>query len=113
MPASQTILYLVYALAAATGILLVEMLYLQLLARGRHKDINRRIHALSNDARPQEALRALLRERGLTDSGDYIFGLLWLNRLYAQSGVTGNPAVFFSIFGATGALAVLVVKFLG
>ena len=109
----ETILYVIYALAAATAILLVEVLYVQVIARRRRREINRRLKLLATEAKPQEALRTLLKERGLTASGDYLFALLWLNRLYAQSGVTGNPFAFFAMFATAGLLLAVVVKLLG
>lgn len=109
----QTALYVVYALAAATAILLVEIAYLQFMARRRRREINRRLNVLATDAKPQEALRTLLTERGLTPGGDYLFGLLWLNRLYAQSGVTGRPLTFFGGFLAAGLVLAVVLKLFG
>ena len=109
----QTALYVVYALAAATAILLVEIAYLQFMARRRRREINRRLNVLATDAKPQEALRTLLTERGLTPGGDYLFGLLWLNRLYAQSGVTGSPFAFFGGFLAAGLMLTVVLKLFG
>ncbi|TIN98949.1 MAG: type II secretion system protein F, partial [Mesorhizobium sp.] len=62
----------------------------------------------------EQALQGLLRERGLTASGDYIFGMIALNRLYTQSGVTGNPLVFASLFLLAGlALALMLPMMFG
>ncbi|TIW22294.1 MAG: type II secretion system F family protein, partial [Mesorhizobium sp.] len=42
-------------------------------------------------------------------SGDFISGFVWLNRLYTQSGVTGNPMIFAASFLLAGlALALLL-----
>ena len=110
----DTIRYLVYAMAAAAAILVVEVLYLQLVRRRNRGAINRRLHKeAQGDGQAQDNLRQLLRERGLTDSGDYLFGLIWLNRLYAQSGITGNPVVHFVRFVAVAAVAAIAVRLFG
>ncbi|TIS82410.1 MAG: type II secretion system protein F, partial [Mesorhizobium sp.] len=94
MPTGQTLLYFVYVLAAASVILAAESFYLSYAARRvRAGTINRRLARLTEEAPAEQALQGLLRERGLTASGDYIFGMIALNRLYTQSGVTGNPLV--------------------
>lgn len=109
MPLDQLILYGIYALAAATAILVIEALYLQFVAGRRQGAINRRLARLSEDVSQQENLRKLLRERGLTDSGDYASRLVWLNRLYVQSGIAGNPLVFFAWFLGAGILVFLLL----
>ncbi|WP_292331092.1 type II secretion system F family protein [Mesorhizobium sp.] len=53
-----------------------------------------------------------MRERGLTDSGDFVFGLVWLNRLYTQSGITGNPLTFAASFLLAGLALALLLWFL-
>jgi tight adherence protein B len=102
-PAPELIPYFIYAFAALAAVLAAEVLFLQFVDRRRKIAVNRRLRSLAaaGDAQ-EEALRTLLRERGLTDTGDYLFGLVWLNRLYAQSGITGNPAIYFGSFAAAG-----------
>ncbi|TIU52688.1 MAG: type II secretion system protein F, partial [Mesorhizobium sp.] len=69
-----------------------ESLYLSYAGRRvRVGTINRRLKLLAEEAPAEQTLQGLLRERGLTDSGDFVFGFVTLNRLYTQSGITGNP----------------------
>lgn len=105
MPIDQFILYAIYALVAATVILLIEALYLQFVAGRQKRAINRRLARLTGEVSQQESLRILLRERGLSDSGDYVSGLIWLNRLYVQSGIAGRPLAFAGWFVGAGAVA--------
>ncbi|WP_287291464.1 type II secretion system F family protein [Mesorhizobium sp.] len=102
-------------LAAASVILAGEAMYLSFAkSRSRTGSINHRLRRLTDDAPAQQTLQGLLRERGLTDSGDFLFGLVWLNRLYTQSGITGNPLTFAAAFLLAGlALALLLSIFLG
>ncbi|TIL42964.1 MAG: type II secretion system F family protein [Mesorhizobium sp.] len=115
MPTGQTLLYFIYVLAAASVILAGEAMYLSFAkSRSRTGSINHRLRRLTDDAPAQQTLQGLLRERGLTDSGDFLFGLVWLNRLYTQSGITGNPLTFAAAFLLAGlALALLLSIFLG
>ena len=114
MPLDQLIIYAIYALGAATVILLIEALYLQFVAGRQKRAINRRLARLTGEVSQQETLRNLLRERGLSDSGDYVSGLVWLNRLYVQSGIAGRPLVFAGWFVGAGVvvfLALLLLRF--
>ncbi|WP_378951598.1 type II secretion system F family protein [Mesorhizobium sp. ANAO-SY3R2] len=110
MLTGQTLLYIVYVLAAASAILAAESLYLSFAARrAKAGAINRRLKRLGEDAPAEQALRSLLRERGLTDSGDFAYGLVALNRLYTQSGVTGSPIAFATTFLLAGVVVALVL----
>ncbi|HZY48425.1 MAG TPA: type II secretion system F family protein [Devosia sp.] len=110
----DTIRYLVYALAAAAAILVVEVLYLQLVRRRNRGAVNRRLRkAAEGEVQAQDNLKQLLRERGLTESGDYLLGLIWLNRLYAQSGITGNPLVYLARFVGVAAILAIAVRLFG
>ena len=113
MLTGQTALYLFYVLAAASAILAIEAVYVSVSA-GRRKSgtINRRLRRLAEDAPAVASLQALLRERGLSEKGDYSFGFIALNRLYTQSGVTGSPLAFFAMFLAAGLLLALVARLL-
>ncbi|RWP33983.1 type II secretion system F family protein [Mesorhizobium sp.] len=115
MPTGQTLLYFVYVLGAASVILVGEALYLSFAnRRSRAGAVNRRLRRLTDDVPAEQTLQVLLRERGLTESGDFLFGLIGLNRLYTQSGVTGNPLTFAASFLLAGlALASLLSIFLG
>jgi tight adherence protein B len=115
MPTGQTLLYFIYVLAAASTILAGEALYFSLVKRrSRVSTINRRMKRMVDDVPAELTLQGLLRERGLTDSGDFLFGLIGLNRLYTQSGITGNPLSFAATFLLAGlALGSLLSIFLG
>jgi tight adherence protein B len=109
MPTGQTLLYFIYVLIAASMILAAEAVYVTYAKRrSRVGTINRRLRRLSEEAPAEQTLQGLLRERGLTASGDFLFGLVRLNRLYTQSGITGNPMSFAAMFLLAGlALALL------
>ncbi|MER8805601.1 type II secretion system F family protein [Mesorhizobium australicum] len=113
MPTGQALLYFIYMLAAASVILAGEALYLSFAGRrSRSLAVNRRLKRLAGDVPAEQTLEGLLRERGLTDSGDFLFGMVWLNRLYTQSGTTGNPLTFAATFLLAGlAVALLLVLF--
>ncbi|TIO49154.1 MAG: type II secretion system F family protein [Mesorhizobium sp.] len=113
MLTGQTLLYFIYVLAAASVILAAEALYVS-YARGRSRSgtINHRLRRLADDASAEQTLQGLLRERGLTDSGDFVFGFVSLNRLYTQSGITGNPMTFAASFLLAGFALALLLWFL-
>ena len=111
MMSGQTLLYLIYVLAAASAILAIEAFYVSFAgSRAKAGTINRRLKRLANDGQAEETLQGLLRERGLDAKGDFAFNAIWLNRLYTQSGVTGSPIAFASMFLAAGAVTGLVVR---
>lgn len=113
MPTGQALLYFIYMLAAASLILAGEAFYLSFAGRrSRSLAVNRRLKRLAGDVPAEQTLQGLLRERGLTDSGDFLFGMVWLNRLYTQSGITGNPLTFAATFLLIGlAMALLLALF--
>ncbi|TPJ73488.1 type II secretion system F family protein [Mesorhizobium sp. B2-7-1] len=114
MLTGQALLYFIYVVAAASVILAGEAFYLSLTGRrSRRVAVNHRLRLIANEAPAEQTLQSLLRERGLTDSGDFISGFVWLNRLYTQSGVTGNPMTFVASFVLAGlAMALLLWFFL-
>ncbi|RUV33246.1 type II secretion system F family protein [Mesorhizobium sp. M7A.F.Ca.MR.148.00.0.0] len=113
MPTGQALLYFIYMLAAASVILAGEALYLSFAGRrSRSMAVNRRLKRLAGDVPAEQTLQGLLRERGLTDSGDFLFGMVWLNRLYTQSGITGNPLTFAATFLLVGLAMALLMAFL-
>ncbi|TGQ38337.1 type II secretion system F family protein [Mesorhizobium sp. M00.F.Ca.ET.216.01.1.1] len=113
MPTGQTLLYFVYVLAAASVILAAEALYVTYAKRrSRVSTINRRLKRLADEAPAEQTLQGLLRERGLTSSGDFLFSAVGLNRLYTQSGITGNPLSFVAIFILAGLALALIFVFL-
>ncbi|MFD2055879.1 type II secretion system F family protein [Mesorhizobium calcicola] len=113
MPTGQTLLYFIYVLAAASVILAAESLYVSFSGRrARITTVNRRIKRLREDAPAEQTLQGLLQERGLTASGDFIFGAVALNRLYTQSGITGNPLAFAVVFLLAGLVVALMLPLL-
>ncbi|MEI8717232.1 type II secretion system F family protein [Mesorhizobium sp. ISC11] len=113
MPTGQTLLYFIYVLAAAAAILAAESLYLSFSGRrARVTTVNRRIKRLREEAPAEQMLQGLLQERGLTATGDYIFGAVALNRLYTQSGITGNPLAFAAVFLLAGLVVALAMSLL-
>ncbi|MDG4874244.1 type II secretion system F family protein [Mesorhizobium sp. WSM4935] len=111
MPTGQTLLYFIYVLAAASVILAAESFYLSFASRrARAGVINRRLQRLGEAAPAEQSLQSLLQERGLTASGDFIFGAVALNRLYTQSGVTGNPLAFGAMFLLAGLVLALILS---
>lgn len=115
MLTGQTLLYFIYVLAAASVILAAESFYLSFAGRrARAGAINRRLQRLGEEAPAEQSLQRLLQERGLTASGDFVFGAVALNRLYTQSGITGNPLAFAAVFiFAAAVLALLMNVILG
>jgi tight adherence protein B len=109
MVSGQTLLYLVYVLAAASAILAVEALYVSYARRSaRAGAINRRMKRMNEEAPGEQTLQGLLRERGLTTGGDFAFGAIGLNRLYTQSGITGSPLAFAAMFLAAATVVALL-----
>ncbi|TPN89355.1 type II secretion system F family protein [Mesorhizobium sp. CU2] len=109
MLTGQTLLYLIYVLAAASVIIAVEVMYLSIAGtRARAGVINRRLQFIGQDAPAEQSLQSLLQERGLTASGDFAFGAVALNRLYTQSGITGSPVSFAAVFALAGLVLALI-----
>lgn len=113
MLSGQMLLYIVYVLAAASAILAVEALYAT-YARRRAKtgSINRRLKRLAEEAPAEQTMQGLLRERGLSESGDFAYGFVALNRLYTQSGITGNPIAFAAMFLGAGLVVAMAASLL-
>lgn len=113
MISGQALFYLVLAMAAASAILAIEALYLGYAGRrAKIGTINRRVRQLADETPAEQTLQNLLRERGLTADGDFAFGIVWLNQLYTQSGVTGSPMAFALVFVAAGALIAVAMRVL-
>src|SRR5262245_39341395 len=107
----QTLFYLVLVLAAASTILAIEAVYVTYAARrAKAGTINRRLKRLVDEAPAELTLKGLLRERGLSETGDFAFGAIALNRLYTQSGITGNPVAFAAMFLAAGVVIGLLMR---
>ncbi|QKC92164.1 type II secretion system protein F [Mesorhizobium sp. NZP2234] len=113
MLTGQALLYFIYVLAAASVILAGESFYLSFAGRrARAGAINRRLKRLGEESTAEQSLQGLLQERGLTGSGDFSFGAIGLNRLYTQSGITGNPLAFAAVFLFAGLALALVMALL-
>lgn len=109
----QTLVYAIYALAAAAGVLAIEAVYLSLTVnRRRQAAINYRLKRIAEDQPAEHTLKTLLKERGLSESGDFSYGLVALNRLYVQSGIRGNPTTFILGFAAAGVGVFLILSML-
>jgi tight adherence protein B len=102
-------IYFVWLFVAVSAGLTVEAVYLMCYSAASYRSkINRRL-MLSKEAISREnVLIELRRERGLTSGGDYRLGLVALNRLILQSGLTLGFARLIFIFGI-----VAVVVFAG
>lgn len=112
MPTGQTLLYFIYVLAAASVILAAEAVFFSYSKRrSTVGTINRRLKRLADEAPAEQTLQGLLRERGLTSSGDFLFSAVGLNRLYTQSGITGNPVSFITTFILAGLILAIVLAF--
>ena len=113
MLSGQTLFYLVLVMAAASAILAIEALYISFAGqRARAGTINRRLRRLADEAPAEQTLQNLLRERGLTADGNFAFGAIRLNRLYTQSGITGNPLAFALSFFAAGVVLASIMRML-
>lgn len=108
----QVTLYLIYSLVAAAAALLVFVASGVFSQRRERRAINRRLAGLAQEGRPEETLGRLLIERGLTSKGDYLGGLIWLNRLYVQSGHTGRPLTYLLRFLVLGVVFAIGLVFL-
>jgi tight adherence protein B len=92
-------IYLVWLFVAISAGLTAEALYLLFFSRASYRSqINRRLR-LSRDQKSREnVLVELRRERGLTSGGHYQLGLVGLNRLVLQSGLTiGLPRLIIIV----------------
>jgi tight adherence protein B len=82
-------IYLVWLFVALAAGLTVEALYLMFFSAASYRSrINRRLSIAKDRTDRESVLVELRRERGLTGEGDYRIGLIALNRLILQSGLT-------------------------
>jgi tight adherence protein B len=106
-------IYLVWLSVAISAGLAAEAVYLLGFSTASYRSrINRRL-MLSKEEKSREAvLIELRRERGLTAAGDYRLGLVALNRLILQSGVTiGLSRILVIIVVSTVIVFVAVLVF--
>jgi tight adherence protein B len=99
-------IYLVWLFVAISAGLTVEAIYLLCFSTASYRSrINRRL-MISKDRTDREGvLVELRRERGLTASGNYRLGLVALNRLILQSGLTTGFGRIILIIAVTTVLA--------
>ncbi len=93
-------IYLVWLFVALAAGLTVEAVYLMLFSGASYRSrINRRLAIAKDRVDRETVLIELRRERGLTGEGDYRLGLIALNRLILQSGLTLGLSRLFLIVG--------------
>jgi tight adherence protein B len=99
-------IYLIWLFVAISAGLAVEAVYLMCFSTASYRSqINRRL-MLSKDRTDRESvLVELRRERGLTSGGNYQLGMVALNRLILQSGLTLGFGRLVLIVGVTSVLA--------
>ncbi len=107
-------IYLVWLFVAISAGLTAEALYLLFFSRASYRSqINRRLR-LSRDQKSREnVLVELRRERGLTSGGHYQLGLVGLNRLVLQSGLTiGLPrlVIIVAVISVLAFVAVFLLR---
>jgi len=102
-------IYLVWLFVAVSAGLTVEAIYLLCFSAASYRSrINRRL-MLSKDRPDRESvLVQLRRERGLTGGGNYRLGLVALNRLILQSGLTMGISRLILVVAVTAAVAFAV-----
>ncbi|HXW48995.1 MAG TPA: type II secretion system protein F, partial [Xanthobacteraceae bacterium] len=107
-------IYLVWLFVAISAGLAAEAVYLTCFSAASYRQrINRRL-MLSKERSDREAvLVELRRERGLTTSGDYRFGLIALNRLILQSGLTLGLTRLCIIVGIAAVVAFAAILLAG
>jgi tight adherence protein B len=95
--------YAVYFLIATTVILAVEAVFITARTRqGYRNKVNHRLRHLRENLNPELVLIELRKERGLDEAGNYRYPLVFLNKLYLQSGLRGSPLAFFGGFLVVG-----------
>ena len=102
MPVELDPIYLVYLLVAVSAGLFFEGIYLLCFSGASYRsNVNRRLKLLKNEPNREALLIQLRRERGLTRSGGYAFGIESLNRLVLQSGLTVGTTKLVIIIAAS------------
>src|SRR5580658_149255 len=82
-------IYLVWLFVAVSAMLTVEAIYLMCFSAASYRSqVNRRLMISKDRTDRESVLVELRRERGLTSGGNYRLGLVALNRLILQSGLT-------------------------
>jgi len=105
-------IYMVWLLVAISAGLTVEAVYLLCFSAASYRSrINRRLMLGKDRPDRESVLIELRRERGLTGSGNYRIGLVALNRLILQSGLTLGIARLGIIVAITGLFAYGITMF--
>src|SRR5579862_6119425 len=82
-------IYLIWLFVAVSAGLAVEAIYLLSFSTASYRSqVNRRLMISKDRTDRESVLIELRRERGLTSGGNYRLGLVALNRLILQSGLT-------------------------
>jgi tight adherence protein B len=99
-------IYLVWLFVALAAGLTVEAVYLMCFSAASYRsNINRRLSIAKDRTDRESVLVELRRERGLTGGGDFRLGLIALNRLILQSGLTLGLTRLFVIVAVASLLA--------
>jgi tight adherence protein B len=106
-------IYLIWLTVALSAGLAAEAVYLVCYSASNYRSrINRRLMLLQDEAARENVHIELRRQRGLTSGGDYRLGLVALNRLILQSGLTLGLTRFFMFVALFAAIVFgLVVAF--
>jgi tight adherence protein B len=108
-------LYLIWLFVALSAALTVEAIYLLCFSTASYRSqINRRLMLTKDRVDRESVLVELRRERGLTDQGNYRLGLVALNRLVLQSGITigfARLVLLVAIGGVAGFVGSFLVGF--
>jgi tight adherence protein B len=81
--------YVFYALAAGSVVLVVEAIYLLFFSKASYRNnINRRLKLMDGQPDRESVLIQIRRERGLTSGGHYRLPILSFNKLLLQSGLS-------------------------
>ena len=99
----QFLIYGIYFLVATSVTLVVETVFIGFRARRDYRRrVNDRLRRQGANPDIERVLIQLRKERGLDDQGNYRYPLVYLNRLYLQSGKTGNALGFLLRFVVAG-----------
>ena len=106
-------IYVVYAAAALTGIMIAEACYLLYAGRSdKRTAINRRMKLQENKISQEQVLIQLRKERGL-EAGTSVFSLDRFRALRTQSGMTMPLSKFLTITSGVALVAALVAIWYG
>lgn len=106
-------IYVVYAAAALTGIMIAEACYLLYAGRSdKRTAINRRMKLQENKISQEQVLIQLRKERGL-EAGSSVFSLDRFHALRTQSGMTMPLSKFLAITSGAALVAALVAIWYG